>query len=89
MISSQELRRILDSIYDGQPAAQLETPELDFKREKPSEKDAERALAEAAICFANSAGGMIVIGVADSPGGPDAFLGTELDPHALRNASGN
>ena len=36
-------------------------------------------LAEAAACFANAAGGTVVIGVRDKPGGPEAFEGTDLD----------
>jgi len=38
-----------------------------------------QALAEAAACFANANGAVVMVGVRDRPGGPKAIEGTELD----------
>lgn len=70
----------LEQIRSGTAASELEGPELDFKTVGRSTSDALVDLAQAAACFANSAGGTIIVGVKDSPGGPDAFIGCELDP---------
>jgi ATP-dependent DNA helicase RecG len=53
---------------------------LDFKRQGRSRNDAAKDLAVAAICFANSIGGTLVVGVHDRTPGPAAFEGTDLDP---------
>ncbi|MEO3861860.1 RNA-binding domain-containing protein [Acrocarpospora sp. B8E8] len=68
----------------GTAAAKCETETLDFKQEKPALKDTWLDLAEAAVCFANSSGGVIVVGVADSRSGQEAFVGCELDTAKLR-----
>lgn len=41
-------------------------------------------MAEAAVCFANSIGGTVVLGVHDSHTGVEAFVGTSLDAHTVR-----
>lgn len=74
----------LARIARGVAAAECETPTLDFQEDTGSPSDLERSLVKAAICFANSAGGTIVVGVADRPGGRGAFRGTRLDPDRLR-----
>lgn len=66
-------------------AASLESQRLDFKADKPTEREAFQDLAEAAVCFANASGGTIVVGVADSKVGRDAFLGTALRSGSLRS----
>lgn len=69
-----------EQIRSGTAASDLEGPELDFKTVGRSTGDALVDLAQASACFANSVGGTIVVGVKDSPGGPGAFTGCELDP---------
>jgi ATP-dependent DNA helicase RecG len=65
-------------------ADSLENQQLDFKTDKPSEKESYQDLAEAAVCFANASGGTIVIGVADSLVGAEAFVGSQLKVDRLR-----
>ena len=72
------VRQALEAIEAGSPASSLETSILDFKTVGRSKNDAFRDLAEAAMCFANSQGGTIVVGVRDNPGGRDAFVGCPL-----------
>ncbi|MGQ0575295.1 MAG: RNA-binding domain-containing protein [Pseudonocardia sp.] len=66
-------------------ASSLENQRLDFKTDKPSEKESYQDLAEAAVCFANASGGTIVVGVADSTLGTDAFVGSRLKIDRLRS----
>ncbi|MBP1301995.1 RNA-binding domain-containing protein [Curtobacterium sp. 1310] len=80
-----EIEPLLMQILAGQSTANdLEGDALDFKREQRSKQDTANDMADAAACFANAAGGTIVVGVADDVLGPDAFLGTGLDPQYLR-----
>lgn len=75
----------LDLIARGtRSASSLEDQRLDFKTDKPSERESHQDLAEAAVCFTNSSGGLIVVGVADSAVGPEAFVGTQLVANRLR-----
>lgn len=60
----QELR----AVYSGTAARKRESSTLEFKEAKPNLKDAWADLAEAAVCFTNASGGVIVVGVADNPG---------------------
>lgn len=66
-------------------AASLEGQRLDFKTDKPSEKETCQDLAEAAVCFANASGGVVVVGVADSLLGRSALVGTGLRADRLRS----
>ncbi|HEY6545157.1 MAG TPA: ATP-binding protein [Dokdonella sp.] len=87
----------LEAVRAGQPVEELESLTLDFKEEagrrdntgaygpgKAHNTKAARALAEEAACFANSEGGVLVVGVADKATGPSAFVGTDLDAEWLR-----
>lgn len=75
----------LEAIASGRTADSVETAEIDFKEPvRRSRDDTIKRAAEAAICFANAAGGTIVIGVDDDVAGPDAFVGTDLEVDALR-----
>lgn len=75
----------LEAVRAGAPAASLESERLDFKQDDAGgEKATARAITYAAICFANAQGGNLVLGVADLGAGPDAFVGTELEPSALK-----
>jgi len=66
-------------------ASKAEGISLDFKTEKASLKETVQDLAEAAVCFANAAGGRLVVGVTDTGTGPEAFVGTDLDGHQVRS----
>jgi ATP-dependent DNA helicase RecG len=65
-------------------ADSLENQTLDFKTQKPSDKETCQDLAEAAVCFANSMGGRVVLGVADTKLGQDAFIGTSIAVDVVR-----
>lgn len=79
-ISAIELDELLTRIREGEKAADLESDVLDFKRQPDSTDDAIKRLVDAAVCFANSAGGTLVMGIADAIPGPEAFLGCDLEP---------
>lgn len=81
-----QLDDVLRSIERGQTSAsKSETVSLDFKTEKPVAKETFQDLAEAAVCFANAGGGIIVVGVSDTGVGSEAFVGTGLDGHQVRS----
>lgn len=84
MGGSGNLDDVLGAIYEGAQASGLEGPALDFKTDKSTAAETQKDVAEAAICFANAEGGLIVLGIRDRPGGPDAFVGTDLDHEHLR-----
>lgn len=74
-----ETQDALEQISKGAKPAELESETLDFKQDAPKRSDTMDLLARAAICFANSRGGTIVLGVIDKTAGPDAIVGTGLD----------
>ena len=81
-----QLEDVLRSIERSQTSAsKSETVTLDFKTEKPSTRETFQDLAEAAVCFANAAGGQIVVGVSDTGTGPAAFSGTVLSAGQVRS----
>lgn len=71
--------RALELILDGAEASTLETGTLDFKTVGRSLDDSLLDLAEASACFANTAGGVLVVGVHDRARGPKALVHTPLD----------
>lgn len=91
MLSYDVWRRELDDaiarLRDGASGDEVESLTLDCKREVPCGKsgnprqneEAAQDLAEAASCFANSAGGVVLVGVDDKRRGEEAFLGVEVD----------
>ena len=80
------LDRVLAHIADGvSPATEIETRDLEFKTDGRSVKDDLANIAEAAVCFANTAGGTLIVGVDDKALGPAAFVGTKLDPEKTRH----
>ena len=83
-VGSDELAAKLGRILAGGLPADLETEHLDFKRQADSKPDAIKSLVDAAVCFANSTGGTVVMGVADSCCGSDAFTGCDLDPRVVQ-----
>jgi ATP-dependent DNA helicase RecG len=81
-----EVDTALRQLRRGVRARKLESHTLDFKAPSRSPKDTFANLTEAAVCFANAAGGTIVLGVADDTAGSAAFVGTELTAAAVRRA---
>ncbi|MFZ5851982.1 MAG: ATP-binding protein [Actinomycetota bacterium] len=79
MAVSAEVLHVLDAVAAGGLPGDLESETLDFKTQGRSVADTLRDLAEAAACLANSAGGSIIVGVADGKRGPTALVGTDLD----------
>ncbi len=75
---------VLERILAGVVAAKCETEVLDFKQAKGTLKEAAQDLAEAAVCFANANGGVIIVGVSDDKSGLDAFVGCDLDAAVMR-----
>lgn len=85
----------LQQIRDGATAGSVETETLDFKRDPhtvtgrgaPRNPQARliEELTDAVVCFANTQGGRIVLGVDDRIPGPEAFIGTKADAGVLRN----
>jgi ATP-dependent DNA helicase RecG len=85
-VDPSEVQQALSQIRRGtRSAASLESQTLDFKLDKASDKETYQDLAEAAVCFANASGGVIVVGVADSKVGPEAFVGTSLRTNSVRS----
>ena len=83
-LGTGELRKVLDRIIEGAVPAHLETDQLDFKRQPGSKDDAIKLLVDAAVCFANSAGGTVVMGITNGTGGPEAVAGCNLDPAVVQ-----
>lgn len=75
-----ELGELLDRIFAGEVAGRLESSTCDFKTVGRSIGDALKDLAEACACFANAMGGTLIMGVRDNVPGPEAFVGSPLDP---------
>lgn len=75
-----DVDEVLDAVLTGRKASELETVTLDFKTVGRSIADTLTDLAEAAMCFANAQGGVIVVGVRDDASGAEAFVGSTLDP---------
>ncbi len=74
-----EILRVVEAVDAGALPRDLESETLDFKTQGRSVPDTLRDLAEATACLANSAGGSIVVGVADRERGAAALVGTDLD----------
>ncbi|WP_199182455.1 ATP-binding protein [Cryobacterium sp. Y11] len=81
-----EIDLALEAIFSGKATAdEVESATLDFKRPQDSPKDTANDMVDAAACFANADGGIVIVGVADRVHGPDAFVGTVLGALELRN----
>lgn len=72
-------RDAIMAVLSGALAREVESDRLDFKTVGRSREDSLVDLAEAAACLANSRGGHIIVGIKDSAGGPEAFVGCDLD----------
>lgn len=86
MIPTTQISDLLTQIYDGSCAAStLESLTLDFKQEsKDGTGGTLRTLLEASLCFANTKGGTIILGVRDSQVGPSAFAGTAITAEQVK-----
>lgn len=80
-----EAREAITAVVAGRVAHDLESSGLDFKTVGRSRNDALVDLAEAMACFANSAGGTVIVGVSDSGSGPTALVGCDLDPERTKH----
>ena len=76
----------LAGLLAGARATDLEGERLDFKEPAADIKATLRLLADAAVCFANAAGGDVVLGVNDKASGPAALVGvpTALSTDVIR-----
>jgi len=84
MPRTDEAQAALAAIQRGATPRDLESQTLEFKEQGRSSGDALKVVADAALCFANSAGGVVVVGVADRTAGPASLVGTTLDVDDLR-----
>jgi len=84
MPRTDEALAALEAIHSGRPAGDLESATLEFKEQGRSDGYLLKQVAEAALCFANASGGMVVVGVSESHQGPAAISGCALDPDVVR-----
>lgn len=84
MPRTDEARAALAAIQAGATPRDLESTTLEFKEQGRSDGDTLKIVAEAALCFANSSGGVVVLGVADQKAGATALVGCSLDVDAVR-----
>ncbi len=78
MSREAEVITAMKAIEDGKAAKDVESYTLDFKEHGRSHDETVKSVVEAAICFANSAGGVVVLGVSNKERGPGAFKGTAI-----------
>lgn len=75
----------IERVIAGTRAADLEGQRIEFKTDNTrSLPDTMRLVAEAAACLANSAGGVVVVGIDDRKAGIDALIGSALTLDATR-----
>ncbi len=73
----------IERIIAGATGDECEAPGLDFKQDANGSHSLDVLVTRAAICFANAAGGSIVIGISDKVRGRAALLGTLVAADAL------
>lgn len=83
--SARDLEEAIRLLQAGSTAHSLEHQHLDFKVDGRSADDDLVNIAEAAACFANASGGLVVVGVHDRIAGPQAIIGSRLDPERTRS----
>lgn len=79
-----EVADALEAILAGETAHERESSTLDFKEPSRREDETIRDLVDAVLCFANSAGGTVVLGVANKVRGRNAFVDVELQVDVAR-----
>lgn len=84
-MSEETWEEALRLIEDGADAESLEHQTLEFKEPDAGVKDTLRTLADAAVCFTNADGGVIVLGVRNA-GGAASIVGIRggLSPEIVR-----
>lgn len=85
-MDTQEVGQAFDQLLAGNRAADLESQTLDFKLADGSLKSVFLRVTDAVICFVNSDGGHVVLGVDDKGSGRAALAGvpSEISVDALR-----
>lgn len=83
---ADEVTRALQRLRKGTAARKLESSTLDFKTPSGGAKATFANVTEAVVCFANAAGGVVVLGVADDIVGSASIVGTDLHADTLRRA---
>ena len=84
MPRTDEARAAVAAIQGGATPRNLESATLEFKEQGRSEADALKTIADAALCFANASGGVVVVGVADQKSGAAALAGCTIEVDAVR-----
>lgn len=80
-----EIDLVLEQIVGGASTGdEAERLDVEFKTDGRSVKDDLANIADAAACLANSAGGVVIIGINDAASGREAFVGTKLDAEKTR-----
>jgi ATP-dependent DNA helicase RecG len=74
----------IGAVISGSAAHDLESGHLDFKQADRHLGKALTDLAEGSMCFANAAGGHLVVGVANRPGGMAALKGCQATVEDIR-----
>jgi len=75
-VDIQRVDRALEALRRGVAARDLEDDCLDFKQARSDVRASLELLADAAVCFANAAGGWVVVGVDDKAATPkEAIVG--------------
>lgn len=80
-----EVADAIEAILAGATAHECESETLDFKEptlRRPD--DTIRDIVDAVLCFANAAGGNVVVGVANKVRGSGAFVGVDLEVDVVR-----
>jgi ATP-dependent DNA helicase RecG len=83
-----ELAGALHQLRRGTRLRKPERQALAFKAPSRSPKETFANLTDVAVCFANSAGGVIVLGIADDLAGMEAIVGTDLTASTVRYRPG-
>jgi hypothetical protein len=81
---TDEARAAVAAIQGGATPRILESATLEFKEQGRSVADALKTIADAALCFANASGGVVVVGVADQKSGAAALPGCTIEVDAVR-----
>ena len=84
MPRDEELLQALSAIHAGKIPKDLESATIDFKEDGKNDEATLKSLLDAALCFANAGGGVVVLGVANKGSGPAAFKGTLVDPELAK-----
>lgn len=79
-----EVRSALDQVWSGKTPDSVESARLDFKEDARTIKESCRVALDTALCLANTVGGFVVFGLDDDVAGPNALVGSTVDPATVR-----